>query len=589
MASSGGRGAAARKHLRVLLPFICDSLRIPDELAQEIGAGEAHVVGPPASGKEVWPEVGWDGDGAFLGRGWPEFADACGVEGGWLLVVRHHGRGLLTVKAFDRSCCLREIGAPPAVSAIPSGKGSLHKPQFISVLPPKSLEKMLIPTKFVEQCISKENLNSYMTVVLRPPGKIGQIELKMDQSDLFLTGGWPQFLASHGITDANALLLKYEGNMVCTVKVFEHDGCQRGSRNKDIRMEQDMEEQPSACTQRCGRDRGKNPKGPMTRLNKATLLKKSVYEIGNGSPSWIKKQINANTLTELALATSFCDAIGLREPCMITLKTSMISTESWQVCGLPRKNKSYMLKQGWTTFCKENNLMEGDIGTFNIIETTLWHVIITRYKEEMINQLFYESISASNQKRKSENDKSSSEEKMRPKRSMASLNKASLKTSALEMGPPAWIKGINGSSIQNQIKWKSKSQRSGNKEQMRQKIYKTSLNEESSKTKCAFGIGPPAWIKKAMNDSTIERQFCLPLSFCNVNGLRKPCMITLKTSPSSASTSSWLARLHPYQNCSQLIGSGWNRFCYENKIRVGDVCTFEIIETTQWDVSIERR
>src|SRR6185503_7395737 len=58
-----------------------------------------------------------------------------------------------------------------------------------------------------------------------------------------------------------------------------------------------MEEQPSACTQRCGRDRGKNPKGPMTRLNKATLLKKSVYEIGNGSPSWIKKQINANTLT----------------------------------------------------------------------------------------------------------------------------------------------------------------------------------------------------------------------------------------------------------------------------------------------------
>ena len=58
-----------------------------------------------------------------------------------------------------------------------------------------------------------------------------------------------------------------------------------------------MEEQPSACTHRCGRDRGKNPKGPMTRLNKATLLKKSVYEIGNGSPSWIKKQINANTLT----------------------------------------------------------------------------------------------------------------------------------------------------------------------------------------------------------------------------------------------------------------------------------------------------
>jgi hypothetical protein len=56
----------------------------------------------------VWRvEVGWDGDGAFLGRGWPEFADVCSVEGGWFLVVRLRGRGLLTVKAFDRSCCLR--------------------------------------------------------------------------------------------------------------------------------------------------------------------------------------------------------------------------------------------------------------------------------------------------------------------------------------------------------------------------------------------------------------------------------------------------------------------------------------------------
>ncbi|RLM73061.1 hypothetical protein C2845_PM15G04460 [Panicum miliaceum] len=418
----------------------------------------------------------------------------------------------------------------------------------------------------------------------------------MDQSDLFLTGGWSQFLASHGITDANALLLRYEGNMVFTVKVFEPDGCQRGSRNKDIIMQQDMEEHPSsACRQRCSRDREKKPKGPMTHLNKATLLMKSVYKIG--PKSWIKKQINANTLKELALATSFCDAIGLREPCMITLKTSKISMESWQVCGLPRKNKSYMLKQGWATFCKENNLMEGDICTFNIIETTLWHVIITRYKEEMINQLFYESVSACNQKRMSENDRSSSEEKMRPKRSMTSLNKASLKTSAFEMGPPAWITGINGSSIQKQFeslsasnqKRKSNSQRSSNKEQKRQKSYKTSLNKESSKIKCVFKIGPPAWIKKEMNDSTIERQFCLPLSFCKVIGLREPCMITLKTSPSSTSTSSWLVRLHPYKNCSQLIGSGWARFCYENKIRVGDVCTFEIVETTQWDVIIERR
>nr|CAB3445192.1 unnamed protein product [Digitaria exilis]CAB3445208.1 unnamed protein product [Digitaria exilis]CAB3448461.1 unnamed protein product [Digitaria exilis]CAB3503195.1 unnamed protein product [Digitaria exilis] len=76
MASSAHRAsaAAARKHLRVLLPFSRDRLRIPDELAEDIGVAEALVVGRV----KVWPvEVEREGGGGvFLGRGWPEFADA---------------------------------------------------------------------------------------------------------------------------------------------------------------------------------------------------------------------------------------------------------------------------------------------------------------------------------------------------------------------------------------------------------------------------------------------------------------------------------------------------------------------------------
>lgn len=142
MASSGDHGAAA-KHLRVLLPFTCNSLvskersafvlrpwnqngssfffrsqRIPDDLAEEIGAQEALVIDPAGGKSKVcWRvEVGRDGDGAFLGPGWPELADACGVGAGWLLVLRHRGRGVLTLKAFDDDRCLRNLGAlaPPA-------------------------------------------------------------------------------------------------------------------------------------------------------------------------------------------------------------------------------------------------------------------------------------------------------------------------------------------------------------------------------------------------------------------------------------------------------------------------------------------
>ncbi|CAN6248143.1 unnamed protein product [Urochloa humidicola] len=584
MASFGGRGAAAGKHLRVLLPFTCNSLRIPDELAEEIGAGEALIVGPPGSGKEVWPVgVGRDGDGAFLGPGWPEFAGACGVGAGWFLVVRHRGRGLLTVKIFDSSCCLRELGAPPAVQVTLGSKGAQRKPQFISALPLQSLEKMIIPAKFVQHYIPKEYLNNCMTVVLIPLGKIGQIELKMNQSDVFLTGGWSQFMVSQGITGANALLLRFEGNRVFTVKVFEPNGCQRGSRNKDIRVQQDMKEQkPFVCTQKCCRNREKKAKGPMTLLDKPSLLIKAVYEIG--PPSWIKKQFSANALKELGLTVPFSDAIGLRKPCTITLTNSTDNMGPWQVGGRPHKNKSYMLRQEWKRFCEENNIMEGDICTFNVVETTLWDVIITRYKEKG-------TLSASSQKRKSENDMPCSKEQKRLKGSMTSLNKASSTTTyAFEMGPPVWIKKeINADSIEKHFeslsasnwKHKSKSVRSSSKEQKRQKSYKTSLN------KASFGIGPPAWIKKEMNASTIARQFCLSLPFCKAIGLLKHGTITLKAS--MCSSKSWLACLRHYRNGSQVVGSGWTSFCYENGIRVGDVCTFNIVETTLWHVIIEHR
>ncbi|CAL5028165.1 unnamed protein product [Urochloa decumbens] len=581
MASFSGRGAAAGNHLRVLLPFTCNSLRIPDELAEEIGAGEALVVGPPGSGKEVWPvEVGRDNDGAFLWRGWPAFAAACGAGAGWFLVVRHRGRGLLTVKVFDDTRCLRDLGAPPAVEAALGSKGAPHKRQFISVLSLESLEKMLIPPKFAQNYIPKEYLNNCVTVVLRPLGKIGQIELKMNQSDVFLTGVWSQFMVSQGITGANALLLRFEGNRVFTVKVFEPNGCQRGSRNKDIRVQQDTKvQQPFVCPQKCCRNREKKAKVPMTLLDKASILIKAVYEIG--PPSWIKKQLSTNTLKELGLAAPFSDAIGLRKPCTIMLTTSTNNMGPWQVGGYPRKNKGYILRQGWTRFCEENNLMEGDICTFNIVETTLWHVTITRYKEKG-------TLSASSPKRKSENDRSCSEQQKRLKGSMTSFNGASSTTTcAFEMGSPAWIKKeINANSIEKQFKeslsanqkHKSKSNRSSsNKEQ---KSYKTSF------LKASFEIGPPAWIKE-MNASTIERQFCLPLSFCKAIGLLELCTITLKASMSSSK--SWLACLHHYQNGSQMYGSGWTSFCYENEIRVGDVCTFKIVETTLWHVIIDRR
>ncbi|CAN6234639.1 unnamed protein product [Urochloa humidicola] len=530
MASSAGGAAGTAKHPRVLLPFTRDTLRIPDELAAEIGAGEALVVGPSAGKARPWRvEVGWDGGGAFLGRGWPEFAAACGVDAGWFLVLRHRGRGVLTVKAFDASSCIREpVAQPPAaaVEATTSGEGTF-KLQFIRVLPTDFMDKMLIPAMFVQQYISKEHLKNCAAIVFGPLGKVSHIQIEINQSDVFFAGGWSQFLVFHDISESNTLLLRYEGNMVFTVKVFEPDGCQREYKGKDIRMQKistlpDIKEQleaPSISIQKhykndwSSNNGEKKPKGPWTRLSKAPFWTKSVFKIG--PPSWMKKKINANTLSELALPATFCDAIGLQEPCIITLKTSMSSTESWKANAYPRGDGSYRLRQGWCRFCKESNIKLGDICTFDIVKMTLWLVVSPSHVE----------------KPKGKKDRSSGR---------------------------------------------------GEK-----KLEVSCLNKEISRIGRVFEIGPPAWIRKEINTSTIKSHLSLPLSLCEAIGLRESCTITLKTSASS--TSSWQVRLFAYKNCNQMSGPGWKRFCHDNGIKVGDVCTIKIVETTLWHVIIERR
>ncbi|GJN11901.1 hypothetical protein PR202_ga30136 [Eleusine coracana subsp. coracana] len=225
MASSGEHGAAKIKDRRLLLPFSFEQLvrttpllalhrsgnggisddrlvqRVPDELVQEKGSSNVRVfgLGPPAG---IWPvEVEKDGDGAFLGRGWPEVAAASGAGEGWFLVLRHHGQGLLTIKGFDRSCCFRVLGTPSAEveSTTTTIIGPL-KPKFISGLTQDFMEKLLIPAEFVEQYIPKEHLKHNMAILTGPVGEVCQVELEANQSSVVFTGGWSDFLSLHGIT-----------------------------------------------------------------------------------------------------------------------------------------------------------------------------------------------------------------------------------------------------------------------------------------------------------------------------------------------------------------------------------------------------
>lgn len=95
-----------------------------------------------------------------------------------------------------------------------------------------------IPAKFVHNYIRGGHMDNHLAILIGPLGKICQVELKMNGPNTFFSGGWPQFLVLHGITEANWLLLRYEGNMAFTVKLFGPNGCQVDSKQNPIRMQQ---------------------------------------------------------------------------------------------------------------------------------------------------------------------------------------------------------------------------------------------------------------------------------------------------------------------------------------------------------------
>lgn len=189
-----------------------------------------------------------------------------------------------------------------------------------------------------------------MAVVVSPLGKFWRIKLRSDQSGVFFAGGWSQFLAFHGISEGEVLLLRYEGNMVFKFKVFGISGCQKDLKNHSTSIQQNCinQESPSrikkrkADNERASSHEEKRSKSSITSLNNASPLNGLDYQIG--PPAWVKKKITAYMLERLiSLPVKFCHSIGFQRACTITLRTAIDSNRSWQVRGVTYKKVCYLL------------------------------------------------------------------------------------------------------------------------------------------------------------------------------------------------------------------------------------------------------
>lgn len=96
----------------------------------------------------------------------------------------------------------------------------------------------LIPANFVEQYIRKEHLENNTAEVIGPNGKACPCDLEINQPHVFFAGGWSYFRAQLDITEANILVVKYEGGKTFQVRVYEPNGFLRQYSNEHIRTEQ---------------------------------------------------------------------------------------------------------------------------------------------------------------------------------------------------------------------------------------------------------------------------------------------------------------------------------------------------------------
>ncbi|KAM3279534.1 hypothetical protein ACQJBY_046726 [Aegilops geniculata] len=386
-------------------------LHINDELAgcfgtEDHGDGRAALVLSPF-GKNVWPvKVDRDAKGAFLGDGWPQFVAAHGIGVGWYLVIRHEGCGVLTLKAFNASFVIKEFGLTITVlSPAEIENAFARKPQFIVPLQRSFMEKMPIPPEFLQRgYISEENLNRPRPIATFLTS--WHIELKKDGPNVFFTGSeWPKFLAYFEIAETDVLLIKYQGCMNFSFETFPNGNNEH--IEEKISSSQQSEQSPAAqcqeeehvSTRRRTQSNGKTPGAQSqeeehvcTRKRKQSEVKsmldgsttsqhrkKGLCEVGStGSQAWLRKEINELVLKRYL---HFPARFGFLERCKITLK-SVERNKSWEVEGVnyhPGTSRSYnCLTRGWKAFCKENELKAGDICTFKVVNSMLWHVVIDR-------------------------------------------------------------------------------------------------------------------------------------------------------------------------------------------------------------------
>ncbi|GMY06451.1 b3 domain-containing transcription factor vrn1 [Fagus crenata] len=225
--------------------------------------------------------------------------------------------------------------------------------------------KLRIPVKFVREFGDELSTEATLTV---PSGGIWQVGLEESDNHLWFCNGWKDFVEYHSICLGHLLVFRYEGNSNFHVIIMDKTTTEIQYPLEDeveiIDVDEELPTKHEEVREKIGKKKhfGMSSKGGRERaIQAATTFKPS-------GPSFmsILKPYNIRFYS-LYVPAEFAINFTSRDQ-IVTLQTP--DGKKWRVqCNIHGAATTAMrMGKGFSEFVKHNNLEEGDVCVFEMIE-----------------------------------------------------------------------------------------------------------------------------------------------------------------------------------------------------------------------------
>ncbi|KAL5704456.1 hypothetical protein ACHQM5_022884 [Ranunculus cassubicifolius] len=394
--------------VRPLMPGFQQKVVIPRKFVTEFKTKLSDVVALRGLNGKSWKvRVTQDGDNFVLGDGWGDFAKDHFLEMYYVLVFRYDElEECFDVLVFDRNGCEKEVDGSSILNAdIP--RVYLFYRDLI-----QGLQRLCFPRKFVR--MFGEKLPE-MILLKGPKNTVWNIGLSKNDNRMFLERGWGEFVRYYTLDESDLLLFRYDEWDECFyVIMFDTTACEKkgcesaqitsnpGLLDESVRERaKEVKSEPDVAIH--------SVKNRLTRKERVLMEEEKSEEESDAPKAGSRQKLTYNRYfcshrrkvtaeekqhalrSAKAVKSTKPNFIAVMKPCHVykrfylTLPKNLIcnylsrqpesaflrvppSTKTWTVSILYKEHgQKGGISGGWARFVMDNNLEEGDVCVFEIL------------------------------------------------------------------------------------------------------------------------------------------------------------------------------------------------------------------------------